>query len=51
MNLGLDVGDLLTVGLGTGLAFSLDLRTMNVQAAAQVTFGISLMLGRPTGPL
>jgi hypothetical protein len=51
VNLGLDVGDLLTVGLGTGLAFSLDLRTMNVQVAPQVTFGISLKLGRPTGPL
>jgi hypothetical protein len=50
VNLGLDVGDVLTVGLGAGLAFSLDLRTMSVQAAPQATFGISLKLGRATGP-
>jgi hypothetical protein len=50
LNLGFDVGDLLTVGMGAGLALSLDLRTMTVQVAKQMTFGVSLKLGRATGP-
>ena len=51
VNLGLDAGDILTIGLGAGFAASLDLQTGRVQAGGQLTVGISLKLGRPGGPL
>lgn len=50
VNLGLDIGDLLTVNLGGGLAFTMDLQSGEVQAGLQVSSGITLKLGRPGGP-
>ncbi len=51
VNLGLNIGDLLTVNLGGGRALTMDLKSGQVQAGPQLTAGISLKLGRPGGPL
>jgi hypothetical protein len=49
INLGFDIGDLLTINLGAGLALLIDLQSGQVQAGAQVTSGISLKFGRLAG--
>jgi hypothetical protein len=51
VNLGLDVGDVLTIGLGAGFAASVDLQTGEAKAGVQLMTGLSLKLGRPDGPL
>jgi peptidoglycan hydrolase-like protein with peptidoglycan-binding domain len=51
INLGLDVGDVLTLGFGAGMALNLNLQSWRVQAGPQVSFGLSLKFGKPEGPL
>ena len=46
VNLQFDVGDVLTVQLGGGLAATLDVQTGRVTAGPQLTFGLSFKLGR-----
>jgi hypothetical protein len=48
VNLGVDLGDNLTVSLGGGPAFTWNLNSGQVQTGLQVSGGISLKLGRPT---
>jgi len=47
INLGLDIGDSLTLSFGAGLALTLDLRSGLVQAGPQITSGLSLKFGKP----
>jgi len=49
VNLGLDIGDNLTVNFAGGLAFTLDLQSGAVQAGLQLSAGLSLKMGRPGG--
>ena len=51
VNLGLDIGSLLTVNLAGGLAFTMDLESGKVQAGLQITGGLTLKLGKPNSPL
>ena len=51
VNLGLDVGELLTVSFAGGLALNLDLRSGQVQAGTQFSAGLTLKLGKPNSPL
>lgn len=46
VNLGIDIGDVLTVQLGAGLAATLDLQTGKVTAGPQLTIGVNVKLGR-----
>jgi peptidoglycan hydrolase-like protein with peptidoglycan-binding domain len=51
LNLGLDLGDLLTVTIAGGLALSLDLTTGRLVAGPQITGGLTIKLGKPNSPL
>jgi peptidoglycan hydrolase-like protein with peptidoglycan-binding domain len=46
INLGLDIGDLLTVNMAGGLALTMDLGTGQVQAGWQFTTGLTLKFGK-----
>jgi hypothetical protein len=51
VNLGMDVGDILTVNFAGGLAVNLDLQSGRVQAGLQFSAGLTLKLGQPNSPL
>jgi hypothetical protein len=51
LNLGLDLGDLLTLTIAGGLALSLDLTTGRLMAGPQSTGGLTIKLGKPNSPL
>jgi hypothetical protein len=51
LNLGLDLGDLLTLTIAGGLALSLDLTTGRLVAGPQITGGLTIKLGKPNSPL
>jgi hypothetical protein len=46
INLGLDLGESLTLNLGGGAAFTMDLETGKVQAGLQVSGGLTLKFGK-----
>jgi hypothetical protein len=50
VNLGLDIGDVLTVNLAGGLALTMNLQNGQVLAGPQFTAGITLKLGKPNSP-
>jgi hypothetical protein len=50
VNLGLDVGDNLTIAFGAGLAASIDLKTGTVVAGPQANFGLTLKFGQAPKP-
>lgn len=50
VNLGLDIGDNLTIAFGGGLAASIDLKTGAVMAGPQANFGLTLKLGQAPKP-
>jgi peptidoglycan hydrolase-like protein with peptidoglycan-binding domain len=47
INLGLDLGDFLTVNMAGGVALTMDLNTGRVQAGFQMTAGLTLKFGKP----
>jgi hypothetical protein len=52
VNLTLDmVKDVLWLGFGAGVALNLDLHTGRIQAGPQLSFGLTVELGHPDGPL
>ncbi len=50
VNLGLDLGNYLTVNVAGGLALTMDLGTGRVQAGLQLTTGLTLKFGKPNSP-
>jgi hypothetical protein len=46
INLGLDIGERLTLSAGAGVAFTMDLGTGNVQTGLQISGGLTLKLGK-----
>ncbi|MGA2348128.1 MAG: peptidoglycan-binding domain-containing protein [Candidatus Sulfotelmatobacter sp.] len=50
VNLGLDIGDVLTVMVAGGLALTMDLGTGRVQAGMQFTAGLTIKFGKPNSP-
>jgi hypothetical protein len=51
VNLGLDIGDLLTLSFAGGVALTMDLQSGRVQAGGQLSAGLTLKLGQPNTPL
>jgi Putative peptidoglycan binding domain len=51
VNLGLDIGNVLTVTLADGLALTMDLNGGPMQAGNQLSAGLNLKLGKPNTPL
>jgi peptidoglycan hydrolase-like protein with peptidoglycan-binding domain len=51
VNLGLDVGNLLTLSFAGGVALTMDLQSGRVQAGGQLSAGLTLKLGQPNSPL
>ena len=45
------VKDVFSLGFGTGVALNLDLHSGRIQAGPQLSFGLTVELGRPDGPL
>jgi len=51
VNLGLDIGEMITVSFAGGITATLNLLTGQVQAGPQLSFGLTLKLGKPNTPL
>jgi peptidoglycan hydrolase-like protein with peptidoglycan-binding domain len=50
INLGLDLGDFLTLNMAGGMALTMDLGTGRVQAGFQMAAGLTLKFGKPNSP-